>query len=122
MTAASAEARARLLLLAEELRRGRIVEARLVEPGYHVHGLSDPDSGTIVIDPAPATVSTLLHELLHRRYPAWSERRVETEERRLMRHLSDDEVRWWYAQYLRRRKRQRRPVAVRDSGGKDDER
>jgi hypothetical protein len=111
----SAEARARLALLAEELKRGRIVEARLVEPGYHVHGLCDRETDAIIIDPAPATVSTLLHELLHRRFPRWGERRVAAEERRLMRYLSDDEIRWWYGQYLRRRRRQRRPVAVRHS-------
>ena len=115
MAAGSAEARALLALLADELRQGRILEARLVEPGYHVHGLSDPATGVIVIDPAPATVSTLLHELLHRRFPRWGERRVSAEERRLMRYLSDDDIRWWYGQYLRRRKRQRRPVAVRHS-------
>ena len=112
MAVGSAEARALLALLVEELRHGRIIEARLVEPGYHVHGLSDPETGVIVIDPAPATVSTLLHALLHRRFPRWPEARVERTERRLMHYLSDDEIRWWFGQYRRRRKRQRRPVAV----------
>lgn len=117
MAVNSAEPAALLAILADELRQGRIVEARLIEPGYYVHGLSDPATGVIVIDPAPATVSTLLHELLHRRFPRWSEARVERTERRLMRHLTDEQIRWWHGQYVRRRKRQRRPVAVRLSKG-----
>lgn len=112
MAAGNGDPRARLAILADELRRGRIREARLREPGYIVHGVCDASTGVIVIDPAPATVSTLLHELLHRRYPDWSERRVAREERQLMRALSDQDLAWWYAQYLRRRRRQRRPVAV----------
>lgn len=110
---AVASVKARLAVLADELRRGQIVEARLRQPGYIVHGLCDRATGDILIDPAPATVSTLLHELLHRRYPDWPERRVRAEERRLLRAMSDADIARWYRAYSRR-KRQRRPVAVSD--------
>ena len=112
MAAANAEARARLALLAEELKRGRIVEARLVEPGYHVHGLCDRETDAIIIDPAPATVSTLLHELLHRRYPRWGERRVSDTAHRLVTAMSDEERRVWYRRYRKAAKARRRPVKV----------
>jgi hypothetical protein len=43
--------------LAEELRRGRIVEARLHDRDYHLDGLCDHDRQVIVVDPVPATAS-----------------------------------------------------------------
>jgi hypothetical protein len=117
VAAGSARLRARLLALAEELQRGRIIEAPLREPGYLVHGVCDPVTEVIIIDPAPAIVSTLLHELLHRRYPAWSERRVRQEEKRLMGIVSDEDVRYFYQQYNRRRRRKRATVFVNSSEG-----
>lgn len=98
--------------LAEELARGRIVEARLHDPNYHLDGLCDADRQLIVIDPVPATVSTLFHELLHRRYPSWSERRVRREEARLIAYLDRAELAVWWRRYRRARRVQTRPVVA----------
>lgn len=98
--------------LAEELRRGRIVEARLHDADYHLDGLCDHDRQVIVVDPIPATVSTLLHELIHRRFPSWSERRVQREERRLIAYMDRAELAMWWRRYSRAKRVRRRPVVA----------
>ena len=98
--------------LAEELRRGRIVEARLHDPDYHLDGLCDHDRQLIVVDPVPATVSTLLHELIHRRFPSWSEGRVRREEARLMGSMDRATLARWWQRYQRARRRRKRPVVA----------
>ena len=55
--------------LREELSRGRIVETSLREDGFILDGLCDHGNQTVYIDPAPAVVETLIHELMHRRWP-----------------------------------------------------
>lgn len=98
--------------LAEELRRGRIVEARLDDPDYHLHGLCDHDRQVIVVDPVPATVATLLHELIHRRFPSWSEGRVKREEQRLIAWMDRGELARWWRRYARAKRVRRRPVVA----------
>ena len=96
--------------ITEEFSKGRIYEATLVsDDGAHIHGLCDYDSGAITIDPKVAIVSTLLHELIHRKYPEWSEKRVRRAETRALNHLSQKDVQRWYRRY-RRAVRKRRPV------------
>lgn len=92
-----------------ELGRGRIVEATVHAPDCHVDGLTVfPDY--IYINPAPAIIETLLHELLHRRWPHWSERRVDREAKRLLSHMSSANVAKWYRQYQRAKRTRKRPV------------
>ncbi len=98
--------------LAAEFRRGKIVEAVLIEPQYHVHGLCDFESGAVLINPQPHTVAVLLHELIHRRYPRWGEARVERETQRLVARMSDAEVMTWYRNYQRVARKVPRPVRV----------
>ncbi len=93
----------RLRELDEELLNGRIVEARLIAEAEHVDGLYEHGSRTIYIDPRTAIVSTLLHELIHRRYPSWSETRVAREERRLISQMTSADVSRWYRKYLKTR-------------------
>jgi hypothetical protein len=98
----------RLLELHEELGKGKVVEARLQATDVHLDGLCDYGSKTIYIDPRTATVSALLHELLHRRHPSWQEHRVVREEKRLIRNMTTKEVSRWYRNYqLVKRTRQR---------------
>ena len=98
--------------LAVEFRKGKIVEALLVEPGYHVHGLCDFDSGAVVVNPQPHTVAVLLHELLHRRFPRWGEKRVERETARLVGQMTDADVATWYRDYRQAARKFKRPIRV----------
>lgn len=96
--------------LTEEFARGKIFEARLNSVGKraHLYGIYDPDRDEIVIDPRRAIVETLIHELLHRRFPHWSERRVRQTERRIMAEMALEDVWTWYRRYRRSAKKSRR--------------
>src|SRR5690349_14161189 len=73
--------------LDEELSRGKVYEAKLRARGLIVYGLCNYETGAITVDPVPYTVEVLIHELAHRRWPSWSERRVEREAHRLVSNL-----------------------------------
>ena len=104
-------------ILAEELTKGRIYEATLVtDDGAHLLGLCDHAKGAITIDPKVAIVSTLLHELIHRKYPEWSEARVRRAEVLALRQLSQQDIQTWYRRY-KRAVRKRRPVDAIDYEG-----
>jgi hypothetical protein len=96
--------------LAEELKKGRIYEATLItDDGAHLEGISDPNDGTVTIDPKVSIVSVLLHELIHRRHPDWCEARVRRTEKLALQHLSPQDIQTWYRRY-KRVVRKRRPV------------
>lgn len=94
--------------IAAELKRGGITEAHIIAVGEHVDGLCEQDR--IVINPAPSVVDTLIHELLHRRYPRWGEKRVSQTANRLVRQMDAATVRKWYARYQRAARKVRRPI------------
>jgi hypothetical protein len=98
--------------LREEFTRGRIIEARLDDPVLHLDGLKDGES--VIVDPAPSIVETLLHELLHRRYPSWCERRVDSEAKRALQGMTQAQLTGWYKRYQRAKRVARRPVHVED--------
>ena len=99
-----------LALLEAEFAKGRIYEATLItDDGAHLMGMCDTDALTITIDPKVLIVSTLLHELIHRKYPDWSEARVRRAEKRALRRLSQHDIQTWYRRY-RKAVRKRRPV------------
>lgn len=100
----------RLLELEEEFSKGRIYEATLIDPTHHLEGLCDPDTQTITINPQVSIIDSLIHELLHRRYPSWTERRVRQETQRMMGQLSTQAVQTWFRRYKRAVKK-RRPVS-----------
>src|SRR5689334_17606438 len=96
--------------LEEQFKQVRLYEATMVtDDAYHLWGLYDPEKQTITIDPKVAIVSTLLHELIHRKYPNWTEKRVRMAENAAMRQLSPQDVQTWYRRY-KRAVRKRRPV------------
>lgn len=97
--------------LLDELQRGKVYECSLRDPHFRLDGLQAGDA--IYIDPRPAILETLCHELLHRRKPRWGERRVTRESRRLLSKMSDADVALWWARYQKIRKRGR-PVEVED--------
>lgn len=103
--------------LTHEFDRGLIYEATLVtDDGWHLEGMCDLNNQHITIDPKVSIVSALMHELIHRRYPTWSERRVKREEKKAMRQLSPHDIQTWYRRY-RRAVRKRRPVDAIDYEG-----
>lgn len=98
--------------LERELKRGHIIEAHLVSEGEHVEGVCQGSTGMIVVDPAPSVVDTLLHELLHRRFPRWGERRVSQTANRLVKQMDHATVRKWYRKYRRAAKKASRPISL----------
>jgi hypothetical protein len=89
-----------------------VFRARISSDGEVVEGLYEPSSGNVYVDPVPNLVDTLIHELLHRRYPRWGEKRVSDTAHRLTMAMSDDERRAWYRAYQRAAKRLSKPVHV----------
>ena len=96
--------------LTDEFKRGRITEAPIVSEGSHVSGICEGQR--IVINPAPEVVDTLLHELLHRRYPAWSEARVRKTTARMLFYMDTRTVRTWYRRYNRAKRTRSSTVLV----------
>lgn len=97
--------------LYDELQRGKVWECSLRDPKFRLDGLQHGEA--IYIDPRPAIIETLVHELLHRRKPRWSERRVTHESRMLLSRMSDIDLATWWRRY-QRAKRKSKPVDVED--------
>jgi hypothetical protein len=93
--------------LEDEMRRGRIYECSLRDPKFHLDGLQLGEN--IYIDPRPAILETLCHELLHRRKPRLSERTVDKMAKRLMGNMDEATKVKWFKAY-NRIKRKGRPV------------
>jgi len=99
--------------LTEELSRGRVLEVPLKKDGrHHIEGLYDGGTEFIRINPRPALVECLLHELIHRRWPTWSERRVNREGRRLLSALDDAGVDRWFHKYQKAKRISRKRVGL----------
>lgn len=96
--------------LKAELKKGGIVEAPLRAKGWHLDGLCVHEEGRVYVDPSPSITEILLHELLHRRYPRWGEKRVDTTATRLLRSMSSQQAAWWSQQYRRRKRTITTPV------------
>jgi hypothetical protein len=95
--------------LMDEMRRGRIWECSLTSEKWQLDGLQDGEN--IYVDPRPAILETLLHELLHRAKPRWSERTVTNTARALVVRMDErTKANWWRA--YGRIKRRGRPVHV----------
>lgn len=82
-----------------ELGRGRIRETYIEDRTQYVDGLIEGNE--IWINPAPAVVETVIHELLHRMYPDWSERYVANRTTFVMRRMTDQDVQAFYQEYQR---------------------
>lgn len=102
--------------LEETLMVVRVVEARLRgdTKNEQLHGLCDYGRHAVYIDPVPAIVSTLLHELTHARWPSWSERRVERESTRVFVAMDAHAINRWHRAYLKARRQAKRPVGMDD--------
>ena len=83
----------------------QITQKYLIDPSrkknYFLHGTQQEKH--IVINEAPAVVSTLLHELCHYVRPEWKESTVRRFTTILLRQMSHDEIRAIYSQYRKRK-------------------
>jgi hypothetical protein len=99
--------------LEQERDRVRIYEAPIRKEGkHHLEGLQE--ASTIWVNPRPATVEVVLHELLHARYPRWTERRVNREGRRLLTALDEQGVNRWFRWYQKAKRISARRVGLED--------
>jgi hypothetical protein len=89
--------------LRDELSRGRVYECSLRDAQWHLDGFQSGES--IYIDPRPAILETLIHELLHRRKPRWGERKVTREARALLASMDEPTMRQWWNAYRRTKKK-----------------
>jgi hypothetical protein len=101
--------------ISTELRKGLIFEAQILGSKEHVEGLCRWDTQEITVNPSVSVVDTLIHELLHRRFPKWSEDRVRCETWRVIRQMTPKEIAAWYRKYKRLAKRKTKPVRLRSA-------
>lgn len=95
--------------LRDELARGKVYECSLRDSRWQIDGLQDGEC--IYIDPRPAVLETLVHELAHRRHPRMGERAVTRAARKLVGSMTEQEKASWWRAY-NRVKRKGRPVEV----------
>lgn len=98
--------------LRAEFGRGKVFQAEIHSEGELVEGLYQPSNGAVYVDPVPNVVDTLIHELLHRRYPRWGEARVSKTAHQLVSAMSHEERRLWYRAYQRVARKMKRPIQV----------
>lgn len=94
-----------------ELGAGRITEdpeLRSDVKGERLHGLQE--GRHIWVNPTFALVDTIVHELLHRLHPEWSERYVRNRTAYLMTRMTDEEIVAVYDEYERRKRKRKRVV------------
>lgn len=96
--------------LRHELKKGNIIEAPLRGKGWHIDGLSYKEN--VYVDPAPTIAEIIIHELLHRRFPRWGEKRVDRTARRLLRSMNSRQAAWWSREFQRRKRTITTPVSA----------
>ena len=97
----------------DEFAKGAITEADLRERGWHLDGFYN-GSGHVFVNPRPSIVETLLHELIHRRWPSWREKRVDSEAKRLLSEMNHAEVAQWYQAYQKAARKRKTPRKIED--------
>lgn len=87
----------------DELHRGRVYESSLRSSVWQHDGLLDGQA--IYIDPRPAIIETVLHELIHRRKPRLGERTVTQMARAMVLRMDEaTKAKWWRAYQRIKRK------------------
>lgn len=89
-----------------EVGAGRIREAFIHDDKQFVDGETQ-GTGHITINPVHQTCDTLIHEILHRLHPQWSERYVRRTTTYLRRRMTDAETQMLYDEYQKRVKRRK---------------
>ena len=97
-----------------ELGSGRITEGFLSDRKHFTDGITY-GNGHITINPAHQTCDTVIHEILHRLHPQWSERYVRRTTTYLRRRMTDAETMAFYDEYQRRVKKRKRRLYARQA-------
>ena len=103
--------RALLLEVVAGVGAGQITETSLageMDEDMRVYGYCWTPGGEVDIDPAPSVMPILLHELVHRMRPDWTELAVQRAASRLMRSLSNTEIQAIFSVYEGVRQRGRK--------------
>lgn len=96
-----------------ELGAGKITEAFISDGPNFTDGYYN-GNGHITVNPAHQTVDTLIHEILHRLHPQWSESYIRRTTTYLRRRMSDEEVQAMYSEFQRRARKRKRPIKIED--------
>jgi hypothetical protein len=96
----------------DELEKGRILESDLRSKSHHIAGYCDFIAGQVHVNPRPMIVEALLHELIHRRHPKWSEKTVDREAKALLSKMTEDQVATFYRRYQLLARKRRAPKSV----------
>jgi hypothetical protein len=95
-----------------ELKHGEdIYEADIRDKAGPVYGLCDGDD-TVIVNPAPSIVDSLVHEILHRLHPRMSEKKVTEVATRISRSMTGAEQARWVKQYKAVVRRRRAPIRL----------
>lgn len=74
--------------------------------GERLHGYCE--GRHIWVNPTWSVIDTVIHELLHRMYPGWSEEYVRNRTSYLVNRMTDEEAGAFYEEYVKRAKRRRK--------------
>jgi|SRR5579859_1017338 len=86
----------------KEFMEGRVYECIITHPSRYVYGAQIGKD--VFVDPRTSVLTVLLHELLHRLQPNWSEARVHRESKHALACMSEEEkTDWWLAYEMLKR-------------------
>lgn len=94
-----------------ELGAGRISEAYIKDGKHFTDGFAN-GTGHITVNPVHQTVDTLIHEILHRLHPEWSENYVRRTTTFIRRRMTDEETLAFYQEYEKRKRKRKRTLDV----------
>ena len=93
-----------------EVGAGRITRAFVKMEGYEVHGLQEGKH--VWINEDHLVADSVVHECLHRAFPAWGENYIRRTTSYLMGRMSDAEIQALMVEYRKRARVRKTPVRV----------
>jgi hypothetical protein len=96
-----------------EVGSGRITQA-FIKDGRNLTDGFYNGNGHIYINEDHQTADTVIHEVLHRMHPQWTENYVRRTTSYLRRRMSDEEIIALVGEYRKRAKKRKRPVTIED--------
>ncbi len=90
-----------LIEIMTEMGRTPIREAYIEDKNNFIEG--ELDGKVITVNPVHALVDTIIHEVMHKLHPLWSEKSVRNRTTWLIRRLSDSEQIQIYREYMKRK-------------------
>ena len=69
------------------------------DKGKHLHGLCDYERDAIFVNVKYSVVDSVVHELLHRKFPRRSERRIQQDTDAILASMTPADIAWWYRRF-----------------------